>query len=166
MSTKFLFKKKILMIHQRDWAIKHGFEISKKLSKYGAKLASLNFKLSTEYFIENQKDIDFEYILNESNIDKNYKSILKESNYTIENLNNDFEIENIWKYALTLRQFTLNYKKKYPFSYQQNYSDENIRDYILAFAFELKKMFQNFTPDIVIGYNFGDIEAFALRKTL
>ena len=61
MSTKFLFKKKILMIHQRDWAIKHGFEISKKLSKYGAKLASLNFKLSTEYFIENQKDIDFEY---------------------------------------------------------------------------------------------------------
>lgn len=164
MSTKFLFKKKILMIHQRDWAIKHGFEISKKLSKYGAKLASLNFKLSTEYFIENQKDIDFEYILNESNIDKNYKSILKESNYTIENLKNDFEIENIWKYALTLRQFTLNYKKKYPFSYQQNYSDENIRDYILAFAFELKKMFQNFTPDIVIGYNFGDIRHLLLER--
>ena len=66
--------------------------------------------------------------------------------------------------CLTLRQFTLNYKKKYPFSYQQNYSDENIRDYILAFAFELKKMFQNFTPDIVIGYNFGDIRHLLLER--
>lgn len=164
MSTKFLFNKKILMIHQRDWGIRHGFEISKKLNKCGAKLASLNFKLSTEYFIENQKDIDFAYILNESNIDKNFKSILNKSNYTTEDLNNDFGIEKIWEYALTLRQFTLNYKKKFPFSYQQNYSDEDIRDYILAFAFELKEMFQKFMPEIVIGYNFGDIRHLLLER--
>ena len=164
MSTKFLLNKKILMIHQRDWAIRHGFEISKKLNKYGVKLASLNFKLSTEYFIQNQKDIDFEYILNESFVDKNSKFILKNSNYSVDDLNNDFGIENIWKHALTLRQLTLDYKKKFPFSYQQNYSDEDIRDYILAFAFELKKMFQNFNPEIVIGYNFGDIKHFLLER--
>ena len=154
MLNKLLLNKKILMIHQRDWGVKHGFEISKKLNEYGSQLASLNFKLSTEYFIEKQTDIIFKYVLNESYVDKNFKSILKGSNYSIEDLYNDFGIENIWKYAYTLRQFTLDYKKKFPFSYQQNYNDENIKDYILAFAFELKKMFKNFIPDIVIGYNF------------
>ena len=44
MLEKTLKNKKIVVIHQRDWGVKHGFEISKKLYKCGAKLAAINFK--------------------------------------------------------------------------------------------------------------------------
>ena len=43
-------------------------------------------------------------------------------------------------------------------------SDEEIKNYILAFAFTLKQFFINFNPDLVIGYNFGDIRHHLIEK--
>ena len=41
-----LKNKKILFILQRDWAIKHGFEIIKKLKENGALVSVIEFKKS------------------------------------------------------------------------------------------------------------------------
>jgi len=79
--TDFLKDKRIIIIHQRDWAINHGFEITKKLNQFGSKLATINFKKSTEHFINNQKDVKFEFSLNESDVSKRTKEIIKKNNY-------------------------------------------------------------------------------------
>ena len=164
MLEKTLKNKKIVVIHQRDWGVKHGFEISKKLYKCGAKLAAINFKKSTEYLIETQKDLKFDNVINESYILDNTQKILLQNQYNLKDFKNDFDIDDIWKFASTLRQYSLSYKKKFPFSYEQNLSDEEIKNYILAFAFTLKQFFINFNPDLVIGYNFGDIRHHLIEK--
>ena len=135
--TDFLKDKRIIVIHQRDWAINHGFEITKKLNQFGSKLATINFKKSTEYFINNQKDVKFEFTLNESDISKNPGEILINNNYSLKNFEKDFDLKYIWKYAQTLRQYSLSYKKKFPFSYEQRISDKFIMEYILAFGFSV-----------------------------
>ena len=51
-----LKNKKILFILQRDWAIKHGFEIIKKLKENGALVSVIAFKKSIESYINFQKE--------------------------------------------------------------------------------------------------------------
>ncbi len=162
--TDFLKDKRIIVIHQRDWAINHGFEITKKLNQFGSKLATINFKKSTEHFINNQKEVKFEFSLNESDVSKKTKEIIKKNNYSLKEFEKDFELNNIWKYAHTLRQYSLSYNKKYPFSYEQNISDETIVEYILAFACSLRKLFNEFKPELIIGYNFGDIKHYLIQQ--
>ena len=45
--------------------------------KCGAKLAAINFKKSTEYLIETQKDLKFDNVINESYILDNTKILTK-----------------------------------------------------------------------------------------
>jgi len=159
-----LKKKRIFLILQRDWGVRHGFEIAKKLNEKGAEISTLIFKKSTEGYIRIQNDVNFKYIINESEVEKNYKQIVKESNYTIKNLHNDFELNSIWETAFTLRQKSLSYKKKYPFAYEQSVKDDEIQDYILAYAYKIKKLFDEFKPELIIAYNFGDIRHLLLNK--
>lgn len=156
--------KKFFIILQRDWAHKHGFEIAKKLHENGAKLSCLIFKPSVEYYIDSQKNIKFENILKNSDIENNTETILKNSDYNFKRFSNDFNVENFWEHAPTLRKLTLSYKKKYPFSFQQNWTDEEISKYILAFGYKIKKLFDEFKPDISIGYNFGDIRHYLINQ--
>ena len=113
MRTSILEGKRILMVHQRDWGIKHGFEISKKLYSHGAKLATINFKKSTEYFINNQKEIKFNYILDDTFVEENVENIILKNNYTLNDIKKDYDVHSIWQYASTLRRHSLCYKKKF-----------------------------------------------------
>ena len=149
---------------QRDWALKHGFEIAKKINDCGGILSCLVFKTSSEYFIENQKDVKFEHIIKDSVIEKNFEEIVNKSNYDLIKFKNDFNVDKIWEHAATLRRYSLSYDKKYPYSYQQNVNDNEIIKYILAFAHEISSTFKKFKPDLVIGYNFGDLRHFLINK--
>jgi hypothetical protein len=164
MKNMILKNKRIFIILQRDWAVRHGFEIAKKLNENGAEISTLIFKKSTEGYIKIQNDVKFKYIINESEIENNYKQIVKESNYKIENLLTDFEINSIWEAAFTLRQKSLSYKKKYPFAYEQCVNDKEIQDYILAYAYKIKNLIEEFKPELIVAYNFGDIRHLLLNK--
>lgn len=155
--------KRIFLILQRDHGVKHGFEIAKKMNNLGVKLSTLVFKPSTENFIDFQKDIKFEYVLKNSDIENNCENINKENNYNIELLLNDFQINSIWETAFTLRGVSNSFKK-YPFSFEQNLSDQEIENYIVAFGFKIKELINNFKPDYVIGYNLGDIRHLLINK--
>jgi hypothetical protein len=158
-----LKNKKILLILQRDWGVKHGFEIAKKLKNSGVELATLVFKPSVEGFIETQKEVKFNYILKNSEIEKHYNKINQESGYNIKMLLNDFKINSIWESVYTLREQATSFKK-YPFSYEQNLNDKEIENYIVAYAFKIKELVNNFSPDIIIGYNLGDLRHLLLNK--
>ena len=67
-----LKNKRIFIILQRDWAVRHGFEIAKKLNENGAEISTLILKKSTEGYIKIQNDVKFKYIINESEIENNY----------------------------------------------------------------------------------------------
>ena len=164
MENIVLKNKRIFLILQREWAVRHGFEIAKKLYKNGAELSALVFKKSTEGFIKIQNEIEFKHIINESEIENNYSKIVNESNYKINNMLNDFNINSIWESAFTLRQKTLSYKKKYPFAFEQCCTDDEIKNYILAYSIKIKKLFENFKPELIIAYNFGDIRHLLLNK--
>ena len=155
--------KKILIILQRDWGVKHGFEIAKKLNNSGALLATLVFKLSTEGFIEAQNEVKFKYILKNSEIENDSNKINQENGYNIKMLLNDFKINSIWENAFTLRGKSTSLKK-YPFSYEQNLNDKEIENYVVAYAFKIKELVNNFSPDVIIGYNLGDIRHLLLSK--
>jgi hypothetical protein len=155
--------KKILLILQRDWCMRHGFEIAKKLKEYKAELSTLVFKKEIERFIEVQKEIKFSYILKNSDVDKNHIKINQESGYNVKMLLDDYKINSIWENAFTLREKSISFNK-YPFSYEQNADDKSIESYIVAFAFRIKELINNFSPDLIIGYNLGDLRHLLILK--
>jgi len=152
-----LKNKKILFVLQRDWGIKHGFEIIKKLKKNGALISVVIFKKSTENFVKFQKDVEFENILEESFIEKNSDTIIKKNNYSAEKFLDDFNVKSVWEFIHTLRGKATSYKEKFPFSYKQNLSDDLLKKYIIAFGTSLINLYEKFKPDLVIFYNYGDI---------
>ena len=50
---------------------------------------------------------------------------------------NDFQYKFTGKCAFTLRQKALSYKK-YPFAFEQCYTDDEIKNYILAYSIKIK----------------------------
>jgi enoyl-[acyl-carrier-protein] reductase (NADH) len=116
MEFNFLKGKKILLILQRDWCMKHGFEVAKKLKESGAELSTLVFKKEIEGFIETQKEVKFSYILKHSEIDENHIKINQESGYKVKMLLDDYKINSIWENAFTLREKSISLNK-YPFSF-------------------------------------------------
>jgi len=163
MEFNFLKGKKILLILQRDWCMKHGFEVAKKLKESGAELSTLVFKKEIEGFIETQKEVKFSYILKNSEIDENHIKINQESGYKVKMLLDDYKINSIWENAFTLREKSISLNK-YPFSFEQNTNDKNIESYIVAFAFKIKELINNFSPDLIIGYNLGDLRHLLILK--
>ena len=91
--SEIIKDKKIFIIMQRDWALKHGFEIAKKINDCGGVLSCLVFKTSSEYFIESQKDVKFEHIIKDSVIEKNFEEIVNKSNYDLIKFKNDFNVD-------------------------------------------------------------------------
>lgn len=159
-----LKKKRIFIILQREWGVRHGFEIAKKLNQSGAEISALVIKKSTEGYIDIQNEIDFKFIINESEIEKKYNQIIEKNDYTINKLLDDFGVNSIWETVFTLRRKALSYKKKYPFAFEQSCSDNDIKNYILAYAYKIKKMIDVFKPELIIAYNFGDTRHFLLNK--
>ena len=49
MENIVLKNKRIFLILQREWAVRHGFEIAKKLKEHGAELAAFVLKKSTPF---------------------------------------------------------------------------------------------------------------------
>lgn len=157
--------KKILFVLQRDWAIKHGFEIVKKLQANGAQISLVLFKKSTENYVDAQKNIKFNYILRESEIERNAKEILKNfENYDENQLLDDFNIKSFWQFAHTLRGKATSYKSKFPFSYEQNLNDNELKSYILAFGKSIIDLYSKFKPELLIFYNYGDLRHHLLAQ--
>ena len=147
--------KRILIFQQRNWGVNTGHRLAKKLQAEGCLLAALTLKKSTHEFIANeQKEVNYDLIINNDEIMSRPKDYLAGDRFTLEQVCDDLGVDSIWPLVATMRNHVRSYKDKYFYSFKQNVPDEEIIDYILAFYKCIKVVFEKFNPDVIIAPNF------------
>jgi hypothetical protein len=149
-----MVKKKILLFQQRDWALKFGHPLAKKLYEKGYKLSALTFKKTTHEFIKNQNEVEYEHLYSHDEILENPKKFLGNERFSFSKIEEDLNHKEIWKLVQSSRFLTKSYQKKFYYSYQQNLSDETIKLYVQAIYKMCRDLYINFRPDIIFAPNF------------
>jgi len=146
--------KRILIFQQRGWAFSIGHFLAKKLQEENCKLATLTLKKTTHQFILNQKEIDYDLIINNDEVMDDPKKYLQDDDYSLKEICDNLGIDSVWPIIYSLRNHVRSYEDKYYYSYRQSVSDEEIIDYIKAFYKCIKVFFEKFNPEIIIAPNF------------
>ena len=149
-----LKNKKILIFQQRGWAISIGHFLAKKLQAEGCRLAAITIKRTTHEFVENQKEVNYEMIVDHDKIASRPKDYLQGEVFSLEEICKELGVDSIWPMVYTLRNHVKSYKDKYYYSFKQNVPDDEIVDYIMALFKCVKNVFEQFNPDIIIAPNF------------
>jgi len=147
-----LKNKKIFFFFQRDWGIRIGFYIAKKLYDDGAIIGGLTFK-QHKYHIS-QKDIIYSYLQSYDLILENPDEYLGGSEYSLELICKDLGIKSIWPYVQSLRNHVKSYRSKFYYDFKQNVPDENIIFFIKAIYKFLVTLEKSFKPEIIVMPNF------------
>ncbi|PIS05293.1 MAG: hypothetical protein COT81_01905 [Candidatus Buchananbacteria bacterium CG10_big_fil_rev_8_21_14_0_10_42_9] len=149
--------KRVLIFQQRGWGFRIGHYLAKRLVLEGAKIGALTFKRSTHNFIVEQKEVQYEMIINHDDIMSDPKSYLAGEHYSLEEIGKALGIDSMWQIIATSRRHTRSYKDKFYYSYRQNVSDEEILDYVMAAYKCIKSIFEKFKPEVIIVPNFPDV---------
>jgi len=142
--------KKILIFQQRGWAINIGHFLAKKLQDEGCKLAAFTLKRTTHEFIVNQKEVTYDFIISNDEIESRPKKYLCNDRYTLTEIEEALGVESIWPIVMSLRNYVRSYKDEFYYSSKQNVSDEGIIDYVMAVYKCIKFVFEQFSPDLII----------------
>tara|TARA_B100001750_G_C15506016_1_gene600376 strand:+ start:950 stop:2488 length:1539 start_codon:yes stop_codon:yes gene_type:complete len=146
--------KRALIILQRDWAIKIGLHLSKKLIEDKYILSALTLKKSTHNFFVNQSGINFCHLTNLDSIMENPHSVPEIDKITLEDVCKGISVNNIWS-LFQERLYVRNYNDKYYYSFRQNRNDEDCRALIKAYYISLSNIFKHCRPEIIISPNFA-----------
>jgi hypothetical protein len=153
--NKMEFKnKKILIFQQRGWAINIGHFLAKNLQEEGCKLAAFTLKRTTHEFIVNQKEVAYDFIISNDEIEGKPKEYLDGDSYTLAEIEEALGVESIWPIVMSLRNHVRSYKDKFYYGSKQNVSDEGIIDYVMAVYKCIKFIFEQFSPDLIISPTF------------
>ena len=109
--------KRALIILQRDWAIKIGLHLSKKLIEDKYILSALTLKKSTHNFFVNQSEINFCHLTNLDTIIENPHSVSGVDKITLEDVCKGISINNVWTFFQE-RSYIRNYNDKYYYSFK------------------------------------------------
>lgn len=157
-----LKNKRILILQQRNWGVNIGHSLAKKLYKEGCHLAALTVKKSTHEFFLNQKDVDYQLIVNSDVIKEDPRKFLGSDKYSLEQICDDLGVDSIWPLVQSARNHVKSYKDKYYYGFKQNIADDEIVDYIKAVYKNISNIFNQFNPDIVIAPNFVALQQIML----
>jgi len=146
--------KRILIFQQRGWGKCIGRFLARKLYAEGCELAALTFKNTTHDLIERQPDAKYEMIISHDSMMNNPKHYLADDKYSLQKICDDLGVDSIWPMVSTLRLLIRSYKDKYYYGFKQNWSDEEIINYIMAVYKCVKVVFTEFNPDIIVAPNF------------
>ncbi len=152
-----LKEKRVLIFQQRGWGISIGHFLAKKLQAEGCRLAALTFKKTTHSFVLNQKDVNYDLVFFGDDLMAQPKEYLKNDKYTLQEICAALEIDSIWPIISSSRNLVKSYRNKYYYDYKQNVQDEFITDYVKAVYKNIRFIFAEFKPDIIIAPTFGDI---------
>lgn len=147
--------KKILIFQQRGWAINIGHFLAKKLQEEGCKLAALTFKGVVHEFMLNQKEVTYDFIISNDEVESRPKEYLGNEDYTLTEIEEALGIESIWPIVMSLRNHVKSYGEKYYYSFKQNVPDEEIVYLIKATYKCIKIIFDKFSPDLIISPTFA-----------
>jgi len=146
--------KRILIFQQRGWALTIGHFLAKKLQAEGCKLAALTLKRTTHEFVLNQKEVNYEMIINNDKIMSRPEDYLRGDTFTLKEICKELGVDSIWPIVLSLRFHVRSYKDKYYYGFKQNVPDEEIIDYVMAVYKCIKEIFTKFKPEVIISPNF------------
>lgn len=146
--------KRILIFQQRSWGKLIGRFLARKLTEEGAELAALTFKKSTHELIVNQPNARYELIINHDEIMGRPREYLKSERFMLEEIAQDLGVDSLWPLVYTLRNHVKSYRDKFYYGFKQNVSDEGIVEYIMAAYKVLRRLFDEFRPDIILSPNF------------
>ena len=150
-------KKKILIFQQRGWALKIGFKLSKIFYNKNISVGAIIIKKSTLKKFEKYKKYH-SFFIDSDSIKEDPKKYLDNSNFTLDDICADLNIDSVWPLIQGSRYHVKNYYEKYYFSYRQNIPDEQLRDYLLAIYKYLKITFDEFKPDLIVMPNFAGLQ--------
>ena len=150
--------KRILIFQQRGWALKIGHFLAQKLQAEGAILGAITIKKTTHEFIAKQNDVSYKFLMYADEIKENPSKFLNPDTFSLEEICNDLGIDSIWPIVQAARNHVKSYKDKYYYGYKQNISDDEIIIYIKAIYKNIKNVFHDFKPDLIITPNFVGIQ--------
>ena len=142
--------KRILILQQRVWGTRIGHFLGKKLQAEGARLAAITFKPTVHEFTLKQKEVSYELVLNDDAALAGPKEYLGGADYTLEEICSALGIDSVWPLAHTMRHHVRSYGEEFYYGWRQNVSDEEIVLYIKSVYHYLRRMFDEFQPEIVL----------------
>jgi len=145
--------KRVLIFQQRGWGLTIGHFLAKKLQEEGCALAALTIKRTTHKFVVNQKDVEYQLIIDNDEIMGDPEAYLDGEKYTLKEICAELGIDSIWPMVSSVRNFVKSYKDKWYYGFKQNASDEIIINYVKAVFKFIKIIFNDFKPDIIIAPN-------------
>jgi hypothetical protein len=151
---KKLEGKRILIFQQRGWALRIGHYLARRFREEGAIIGALTFKKSTDKFVREQQEVVYEYLQSHDDIMENPEKYLNDDEITLHEICEDYGIDSIWPLVQSLRNHVKSYQDKYYYGFKQNVSDEKIICYLQAAHKMCKKIFEEFSPDVIIAPNF------------
>jgi hypothetical protein len=150
--------KRILIFQQRGWALQIGHYLAKKLQDEGAVLGALTIKKTTHEFILQQNEVKYDYVVYADDVKEDPAKFLGDDQYSLEQICDDLGIDSIWEIVQAARNHVKTYKDKYYYGFKQNISDEEIITYVKAIYKNIKNIFTEFQPELIITPNFVGIQ--------
>lgn len=149
--------KRVLILQQRGWGINIGHFIAKRFQAEGARLAAITFKPSAHHFHSSQQEVTYDVLFNNDEVMRNPRAFLGNDDYTIEDINSALGIETIWPLVAASRNHVRSYGPHYYYSSKQNVSDDELILYVKACYKYLKKIIEDFQPDVFITPVFSEL---------
>ena len=138
----------ILIIQQRNWALKFGIFLAKNLFDKDHKVSAITVKKSTHNILKNKK---FIYpIWSHDEIFENSRMYSKKYNFSLSEISDQLGINSVWELIQSQRNLVKSYNEKYFYSFKQSASDEYIENYIKSIFGMYHDIFNEFKPDVVI----------------
>jgi len=134
-----------------------GNYLAKRLNELGCELGAIAVKKSVYDFIKSQDEIPYKVVVDYDEIMDHPKAYLGEDEYTLEDICNDLGIHSVWPFVQSLRHHIRSYKRKYYYDYGQDVSDEEIVLYVKAVYKNVKKVFKEFSPELIIAPNIATL---------
>ncbi len=146
--------KRILIFQQRAWGRRIGHFLAKKLHAEGARLGALTSLKKTHESVVRQTEIPYEFILNVDEALGDPKKYLAGDHFPIEEICRELGVDSIWPTMSALRMYVRSYADKYYYGFKQNVPDEIIVAYAMAIYKYIRKIFDEFKPELIIAPNF------------
>ncbi len=143
---------RVFIFQQRNWALNFGHTLAVYLKKnYNARFACFTQKKNVDLFIRNQKEINYEHIINYEDLLARPSENETYNPKVIEDFCETTGVNSIWKFLLSDKLLTMNYSKQFHYSmFEKNVSNEYIKSFFCQLYLELKQIFTTFNPNIII----------------
>ena len=146
--------RRVLIFQQRNWALRIGHAVAKRLQERGCRLAALTIQDKAHEFVLRQKEVSYDLVVFGDDIKFAPAEYLGDDDYSLADICDDLGVDTVWELVQSMRAHVKSYKDKYYYGFKQNMSDEDIIVYIKAVYKNIKSVFAEFKPEVIVTPNF------------